>query len=213
MEIPTLKTEARNAAGSRAAARLRRAGKLPAVIYGHGESPEHIALDAREVEGFLHKGMHIVRCEMDGKVQPCQFKDAQYDHLGSHIIHMDMMRVSLDERVTVTVPLEFRGTPKGQADGGVFRHEVNELEIECLVTDIPENIRVDISGMDIDSVLHVRDLVLPDGITAAAEPHALIAVVRLPSTAAEVTTTAVEGGPAEPEVIAKGKVEEEGAED
>ncbi len=212
MEIPTLKIESRKAAGSRAAARLRRAGKLPAVIYGHGQAAEHVAIDSHEVEQLLHRGMHIVRCEQNGKAQPCQFKDAQYDHLGSHLIHLDMMRVSLDERVTVTVPLEFRGTPKGQAEGGVFRHEMGEIEIECLVTDIPDNIRVDISNMAVDSVLHVGELQLPPNITTPMDTHAVVAVVRLPHAATEVAAP-VEGGPAEPEVIAKGKVEEEGAEE
>ncbi|MCG8409453.1 MAG: 50S ribosomal protein L25 [Phycisphaerales bacterium] len=214
MEIPTLNVEPRKAAGSRAAARLRRSGKLPAVLYGHGREPASITLDYHDVEQHMQHGLHVVKLDMEGKVQPCQFKDAQYDYLGSTLVHIDLVRVDLTERVTVTVPLDFRGTPKGVSEGGIFHHELTELEIECVVAEIPESIRVDIFELALDQVLHVKDIQLPEGVTAMGDPESAVAVVRLPSTAPAVEETAEaegEAASAEPEVIAKGKAEDESA--
>lgn len=215
MEIPTLKVESRTAAGSRAAARLRRTGRLPAVLYGHGRDPVSIALDYHDVEQQMQHGHHVIKLDMEGKVQPCQFKDAQYDYLGSTLVHIDLVRVDLTERVKVTVPLDFRGSPKGVVDGGVFHHEVTDIEIECVVAEIPESIRVDISNLELDQVLYVKDIQLPEGMVAVGDPESVIAVIRLPATAPVVEEAPVEGEAttSEPEVIAKGKAEEESGEE
>lgn len=217
MEIPTLRVAARRAAGSRAAARLRRTGRLPAVVYGHGLPPVPISLDYHDVELHLQHGLHVLKLDMDGEVQPCQFKEAQYDHLGLELVHVDLMRVDLTERVKVNVQLEFRGTPKGVAEGGIFRHELTELEIECVVAEIPDGVRVDIAGLELNQVLHVRDIPLPEGVSAATEPDAVVAVVRLPAAAAVVEEAVKVEGEAEPagepEVIAKGKSEETSGEE
>lgn len=211
MDIPTLNIESRKATGSRAAARLRRDGKLPAVVYGHGRDPAAVALNYHDVEMHLERGHRIVKLGMDGKVQPCQFKAVQYDHLGSSMMHVDLIRVDLTERVKVTVQLDFRGTPKGAEAGGVFRHEMTELEIECVVTEIPESIRVDISQLNLDEVVNAKDVVLLGDATLAGDPEAVIGAVRVPAVAAEAEPTEGEEGAAtaEPEVIAKGKPESE----
>lgn len=218
MEIPTLNVESRKPAGSRAAARLRRGGKLPAVVYGHGRTPASVSLDYHDVERSLEHGLHVIKLDLGGNVQPCQFKAAQYDHLGSTLVHVDLVRVDLTERVNVTVQLEFRGKPMGAEAGGVFQHEIAELEIECVVAEIPESIRVDISGLDLDEVIHAKDIALPESVTVTGDPESVIGVVRLPAVSAEPTPAegAVEGeegaAAAEPEVIAKGKPEDEAGE-
>ena len=95
-------------------------------------------------------------------------KEVQYDHLGMEVMHVDFARVSLDEKVEVTVPLELKGTPKGEADGGVLQQIINELEVECLVTEIPDVIRHNVASMGINDVLHIKDLKLPPGVQASA---------------------------------------------
>ena len=216
MDIPTLNVESRKAAGSRAAARLRRGGRLPAVLYGHGLDPAAVSLDYHDVEMHLEHGLRVIKLDMEGNVQPCQFKAAQYDHLGSTLIHVDLVRVDLAERIKVTVQMEFRGTPKGAEAGGVFRHEITELEIDCVVAEIPESIRVDISELGLDDVIHAKDVVIPEGTTLAGDPEAVVGVVRLPAVAAEPEPTEGEGeedaAAAEPEVITKGKDEDEAGE-
>lgn len=214
MEIPTIKAESRNVAGSRAAARLRRKGKLPAIVYGHKQDPVAIALETHDVEQHLSHGAHLVNLEVQGKVQPCLIKDAQYDHLGAELVHLDLARVDLTEKVKVHVALDLRGTPKGAAEGGQLRQGLMELEVECLVTSIPESIRVNVADLALNQVLYVKELQLDAGLIAITDPEAVVATCRLP---VAVVETPAEGaapveGAAEPEVIAKGKVEEEGAE-
>ncbi|MCB9852021.1 MAG: 50S ribosomal protein L25 [Phycisphaerales bacterium] len=212
MEIPTITVESRKAAGSRAAARLRKDGKLPAILYGHERDPATLALNYKEVEQLIFGGVHVVNLTMAGKSQACQFKDAQWDHLGKHLIHVDMLRVDLNERVKVTVHLDYRGTPAGAAEGGVLHHAMNEIEIECVVSGIPEAIRLDVSGMKLDDVLHIKDVPLPEGITHVMDADAVVASLKLPVEAPEVGAEAAEGETAEPEVIAKGKEKTEESE-
>ncbi|MEE8385191.1 MAG: 50S ribosomal protein L25, partial [Dehalococcoidia bacterium] len=110
MEIPTLKGDQRKAAGTREAARLRRAGKLPGILYGHELKPVAVTLDRHDVNLLLDHGTHVVSLELDGQQQACLFKDAQYDHLGAELIHVDLARVDLTELVKVHVEVELRGT-------------------------------------------------------------------------------------------------------
>jgi|CXWL01.1.fsa_nt_gi large subunit ribosomal protein L25 len=214
MEIPTVKAASRKSAGSRAAARLRRSGKLPAIVYGHKENPVSVSLERHDVEQHLSRGAHLVNLEMEGKTQPCLIKDAQYDYLGAALVHLDLARVSLTESVRVKVPLELRGTPKGIAEGGVLRQELMELEVECTVTSIPERVRVNVADMTLNQVLHVKELTLDAGLKAMTDPDSVVATCRVPLVKVEVVEPGAVAAPtaAEPEVIAKGKIEEEGAE-
>ena len=130
--------KARTELGSRANKRLRDAGFVPGVIYGHKEAVIPVTLPKKELTGHLGQGAHLFDLALDdGKSQKVLVKEVQFDHLGMEVIHVDFARVSLDEKVTLTVPLELKGTPKGEEDGGVLQQVVMELEIECLVTDIP----------------------------------------------------------------------------
>ncbi|HVP10252.1 MAG TPA: 50S ribosomal protein L25 [Phycisphaerae bacterium] len=215
MEIPTLKGEPRKVAGSRAAARLRRAGKLPAIVYGHQIEPLPVTLDYHEVELQLKHGAHVINLDVRGKVQPCLFKDAQYDHLGAKVVHVDLARVSLTERVKVRVPLVLRGQPKGTAEGGVLHQELVEMEVECPALQIPEAIRVDVSGLELNQVLYVKELTLDENLKVLTDIESVVATVREPTTkveeveAAAAPTAEAAAAAAEPEVIAKGKAEEE----
>lgn len=217
MEIQTLKGERRVAAGTRAAARLRKAGKLPGILYGHKIDPVPVALNKHDVGHLLDHGAHLVNLDVDGEVQACLFKDAQYDYLGAELVHVDLTRVDLTERVKVHVEIEIRGTAKGIGDGGVLTASLKELEIECLVTDIPETIRVDVSELGLDQVLHVKDLHLESGLTPMSDPEVVVAMVREPAVKADEevdAAAATEAAPtsAEPEVIGKGGKEEESKE-
>ena len=212
MEIPTVKAETRKAAGSRAADRLRRSGKLPGVVYGHKQDSVAVALDRHDMERHMSHGAHLLQVEMSGKLQPCLVKEAQYDHLGATLVHVDLARVDLNERVKVMVPIELRGTPKGVSEGGVLNLELPDIEIECIVAKIPERIRVEVGNLALNSVLYVKDVKLEAGMTAVSDPEKVVATVRPPQVHAEaaVPGAAPAEGATEPEVIAKGKVEEEG---
>jgi large subunit ribosomal protein L25 len=200
--------EPRTALGSRANKRLRDSGKLPGVIYGHKEAVVPITLPRKEVVGHLDHGTHLFALQVSGKSENVLIKDVQYDHLGLEVIHVDFARVDLNERVEVTVPLELKGEPKGEEEGGVLQQIVAELEIECLVTDIPHSIIHSVVDMGLDSVLHIKDIKLPAGVKALQDEDLIVATVK--EIVEEAPTEAVEGETAEPEVI--GKKPEEGEE-
>src|SRR5262245_30771281 len=193
--------------GSRANKRLRDAGFVPGVIYGHKEAVVPVTLPKKEVVNHLHHGTHLFDLTLDGKNEKVLVKEVQYDHLGIEVLHVDFARVSLDERVEVTVPLELKGEPKGEADGGVLQQIVAEIELECLVTEIPDAIRHNVAEMALGDVLHIKDLQLPPGAKALQDEDLIVATVKeiIEEAPAEVTEAA-----AEPEVI--GRKPEEGEE-
>jgi large subunit ribosomal protein L25 len=191
--------ETRTALGSRANKRLRDAGKLPGVIYGHKEAILPVTLPKKEVAGHINHGQHLFDIAIDGKSEKVLIKEVQYDHLGIEPIHVDFARVSLDEKVTLTVSIETKGEPK--SDTGVLQQIMNEIEIECLVTDIPDVIRVSVGDMQLDDVIHVKDLKLPQGVVALADEDQIVVQLK------EIVEIdeAADADAAEPEVIGKAK--------
>lgn len=193
--------------GSRANYRLRKTGQVPGVVYGHKEAVVPIKLDRKSLMAHLAHGAHVFNLAIDGKTEPVLLKDVQFDHLGSDVLHVDFARVDLNERVTVTVALQLKGEPKGEKEGGVLQQIINELEIEALVTEIPDAIVHDVSEMEKDAVLHIRELKLPAGVKCLQDGDLIVATCR--EVLEQAPAAEVEEGAAEPEVIAKGKVEEE----
>jgi large subunit ribosomal protein L25 len=200
----------REGLGSRKVKRLRDQGLIPGVVYGHKEAVVPVTLPKKELTTHIDRGAHVFDLSLDGKAQKVLVKDVQYDHLGLEILHIDFARVSLDERVEVTVPLELKGTPKGEAEGGVLQQIVAEVEIECLVTDIPDKITHSVSEMAIDDALHIKDLALPPGAKALQDPDLIVAMVKVIEE--EAAAPAPEGESAEPEVIGRKPEEGEAAE-
>jgi large subunit ribosomal protein L25 len=201
-----LTAQPREGLGSRKTKRLRDQGLIPGVVYGHKEAVVPVTLPKKELTTHIDRGAHVFDLALDGRTEKVLVKDVQYDHLGLEILHIDFARVSLDERVEVTVPLELKGTPKGEAEGGVLQQIVNELEIECLVTEIPDNVTHSVSEMGIDDVVHISDLKLPAGAKALQDPDLIVAMVKV--IAEEEAAPAADAGAAEPEVI--GRKPEEG---
>ena len=200
----------RSELGSRANKRLRDAGLIPGVIYGHKEAVVTITLPKKETVNHLKHGAHVFDLAVDGKSEKCLVKEVQYDHLGIEVLHVDFARVSLDEKVEVTVSIELKGTPKGEADGGVLQEIIAELEVECLVTEIPDKIVINVSEMALNDVIHIKDLKLPAGVKALQDPEQIVVQVKEVKEE-EVAPAAAAEGEAEPEVIGK-KKEDEAAE-
>jgi large subunit ribosomal protein L25 len=201
-----IKAQTRTATGTRAARRLRGQGLIPAIIYGHKETPAAVVLPEHEVELALEHGSHLLEVDLDGSTSQCLIKDVQYDHLGHKPIHVDLARVSLDERVQVAVPIELRGTPAGVSEGGVLDQILMEVQVECLVTQIPESIRVRVGALGLNQTLRVRELELPAGVTALVDGEEPVCTIR---PLGEEPAEAPVEGPAEPEVITREKAEEE----
>jgi large subunit ribosomal protein L25 len=201
----------REGLGSRKVKRLRDQGLVPGVVYGHKEAVVPVTLPKKELSTHIERGAHVFDLSIDGKAEKVLVKDVQYDHLGLEILHIDFARVSLDERVEVTVPLELKGEPKGAAEGGVLQQIVAELEIECLVTDIPDKITHNVSEMAIDDALHIKDLALPPGAKALQDADLIVAMVKVIEEEAAAPAAEAEGS-AEPEVIGRKPEEGEAAE-
>jgi large subunit ribosomal protein L25 len=205
---PTLKAAPRERLGSRYAKRLRTSGKLPAVLYGHGSAPMSLTLDEKETVTSLKAGAHVVKLAIEGgSTETCLVKDLQFGWLGDNVIHVDLARVDLDEVVTVKVRLQFVGTPESaKKPGAVLTHDVTELEIECKVRDIPEEIRVDLGGITAD-VYTVGEFKLAEGLKAVTDPHAALSRVVTIAEEAEGEAAAPTAG-AEPEVLTAKKDKE-----
>jgi large subunit ribosomal protein L25 len=195
-----LKAEIRQQTGSKASAKLRKQGQIPAIVYGHKQAPAAITLDAHDFTEQLHHGQRLMDVKIDKKAQKVIVKDLQYDYLGKEIIHADLMRVDITEKVTVTVPIEIKGTAKGAEEGGIIVQHTDHLEVECKVTDIPESIVVSVKNMNVGDSLHASDIQLPEGIRLISDPAILMvscSVVIAAKTTEELETET----PVAPEVI------------
>ena len=170
-ETPTITAELRERTGSRYSRRLRSAGKLPAVLYGHGSNPVSISVDEIEIIRHLTEGAHVVELDIEGMgKETCLIKDLQFGWLGDNVIHMDLAKVDLDEVVTVNIRVVYKGTPASlKQAGAVLTQDISELEISCKVRDIPEEIVVDMDGME--ESLTIGEVTLPEGVTAVAGPN------------------------------------------
>ncbi|MDB5355245.1 MAG: rplY [Phycisphaerales bacterium] len=204
----TVTAQPRSALGSRANKRLRDTGFVPGVIYGHKQAVVPVTLPRKELATHLNRGAHLFSLALGQMSETVLVKEVQYDHLGLEVLHVDFARVDLNERVTVTVPLELKGEPKGEAEGGVLQQILSELEIECLVTDIPDVIRHNVSELGLNSVLHVKELTLPPNVKPIQDGEQIVATVR--EIVEQAAAAPAEAETAEPEVI--GRKPEEGAE-
>lgn len=210
MEQETLAAIRRNEHGTRVTRKLRASGRLPAVIYGHGEKPEHISLSQHDIEVALAHGARTLAVDMEGATTQYLIKVVQYDHLGAYPIHLDLTRFDLDERVKVKVGIELRGVPKGLTEGGVLDQILAEIEVECRVTDIPETLRPFVTGLDVGDSLLVKDIEWPPGVTPLADGDDRIAMVKALAIAAEEAEDGEEEeGGQQPELIGRAKKEDE----
>lgn len=203
-EIPQLHAEPRERIGSRYAARLREEGKLPAVIYGHGQDPVSITVNAKEAWEILHGHSQLINIELSGKTESCLIKDAQWNFLGSKIIHLDLARVDLSEEVEVEVALELHGEPPAlEQPGAVLNHERNAITVKCRADAIPELFTLEIADLTTETAKTVADLEVPEGVTIVDEQETVLAsiiiVQEMPDPDDE--TDAIEGD--EPEVIGR----------
>jgi len=204
-----LHAERRTECGSASARRLRRAGRLPVVLYGHKEDTVALAVPWAEFEAVLHAGARMVDVDVDGRAEKALVKDVQFDPLGDTVLHVDLVRVAMDETVEVTVPIELHGTAAGVKEGGGLDQLLHEVTVTCLPENIPETIRARVDDLEIGRILHLREVDLPPGVTPVGDPEAPVATVHPPMVEEEAVPVEGETAPATPEVIGKGPREEE----
>lgn len=214
---PTLTASPRDRAGSRYARRDRKAGRLPAVMYGHGEAPVSLSLDAREALKHFHKGEKVFHLDVEGagQKQLVLLKAVSFDYLGTNIIHADFVRASMKDRIRSRVPLHLVGEAVGlKTAGAVLIHPVVELEIECTLESLPEFLEVNISDLTSEHAMTVEQVKLPAGTKLLTDSHGIVAQIVIQKEEVVETPTAEAGavaGQAAPEVLTAKKEEGAGA--
>jgi len=208
-EIVSLEVQPRTTTGGRAAAKIRKQGLIPGVIYGHKLDVVMVAVPFKELNHAIRvQHARTLRITLNGKSETVLIRELQWDYLGKDMMHIDFWRVDESERVKVVVPVELRGVPK-TTGGAVLDQPMHQVHIECAATAIPEHIRVDISAMTLGTPIHVSDLQLPAGVTALDDPDAIVVHLKVPGAEPEPTETTG----AEPEVLTAKKPKDEEADE
>lgn len=213
-ESLVLATEPRTDHGTRAARKLRKAGKIPAVIYGHKEETLAVSLSGEELERAIRHGTRVVDLRSGGNLQKALIREVQWDYLGKDVLHVDFTRVSAHERIQVNVAIEIRGIAPGISHGGVLDQPIHTLSIECPAISVPEGIRVNVNELQLDQAIYVRDLVVPADVKVLTDPDAIVVhvVAKEEEPVAAVAGAPTEAESAEPEIIGRKVAEEEEAE-
>lgn len=217
-KIPVLKASSRDRLGSRYSNRLRKEGKLPAVVYGHKQEPVSIVVDFRETISHIKAGEKIFNLDFPGKSskdegQMVLLKDLQFDFLGTNVVHADFARVDLNERVKTFVSIHLIGEAIGlKQAGAILMHPVAEIEVECAVKDIPDFIEVNINELDVGKAITAGDVKLPvKDMKLLTDSHGMVAQIVIQQEIVVAEATAVDAT-AGPEVLTAKKPEgEEGA--
>ena len=186
--------------GSRVARRLRAMGRVPAVIYGHKQAVVPISLGRHDVLRLIKSHGHLADLDVGGTTETVLIRDVQWDHLGKEVLHLDFSRVSAEEIIETEVAVELRGQAAGLANGGILEQLVRSLSIKCKAGAIPDSLKIDISNLQVEEGIHVRDLVLPPDVTFSADPDVLIVHVVVRAAQPEPAEAGAEA-PVQPEVI------------
>jgi large subunit ribosomal protein L25 len=208
----------RDPEGSRTARRLRREGLVPGVLYGGGDEPRHFSVDGRILRNTLAHSGAILQVSLDGGADsPVLVKDVQRHPVRGEAVHVDLLRVNMNETISTSVTVELLGGDEapGVVEGGVLSQETREITIEALPGDIPESVQHDVSAMHINDTLTLADLKAPDGVRFLDDPETTIASVTPPTlepVEEEIETeTEVVGDSAEAEAQAEGDTGDEAA--
>ena len=213
----TIVAEPRDTRGKNEARRLRARGLAPAVIYGAGRDAQAVSVDPKEVNKILHSATGqntLFNVTANGESALVMIVDWQRHPLRENLLHLDLKRIDPNERLTVKIPVITKGEARGvKEQGGIFEIVNREVEIECLPDEIPEGFTVDVSGFMLGHNLRASELPLSGSMKLVSNPDVVLAHVVTPRAVAAETPAAEEAAPAaaEPEVIKKGKKEEEGA--
>lgn len=208
----TIRATAREGRGKGAARTARREGRIPGILYGHGEESVALSVDAGELKRLVHAiSIENTIVDLDiGAAEPYKvlIREIQRHPVRDEFVHIDFFHVAMDEKIHVEIPIVLVGTPTGVKNkGGVLDHQLRDLEVYCLPGSIPEKVELDVSGLDIGESIHVSDIRLEDVEILIDGDRAVVAV--LAPTVIEVEeAAAAEEIAAEPEIIGRGKEEE-----
>jgi large subunit ribosomal protein L25 len=223
MATASLNAKPRTDRGKGFARKLRASGEIPGVIYGHGREPQPLTLNAREFDRLAERvriTSTVIELALDGKTARTLIRELQRDPMKRTVLHVDFQELVAGEKIVVSVPLNFIGTPEGvKNDGGILEEVMHSVEVRVDPSNIPDHIDVDVTPLTIGHSLHISDLKLPAGVEVTDDPEQTVVVVSAPRAEEEPAPVAPEGAivapeaAPEPELIRKPKAgEEEGEE-
>ncbi|OGD16097.1 MAG: hypothetical protein A2W20_06280 [Candidatus Aminicenantes bacterium RBG_16_66_30] len=213
-----VKSEKRQGLGSNAARRLRAQGFVPAVLYGESLETTSLVLSKKDIVQILRleSGENtIFKVAVEGDAYDAMIKELQVDPASDELLHVDLIRISMDKPIRVTIPVVHRGEPIGvKTEGGFIDFVTREVEVECLPRDIPESLGIDISELHVNQSFKIESMAVPAGVRIISEPATVLVLVSLPHKEEEFPGEKPEGEvvaeePKEPEVIKKERVEKE----
>lgn len=199
MDIPTLKASSRGDSGKGVARKARAAGLVPATVYGGEGEPLNITVGQLD---FLHlmnatQSEHaVIRLDVEGDKAlstPALIKEVQHHPVRGNVMHIDLMRIRLDQRISTVVPIEVLGRAPGVIAGGILDLMVREVEVECPATNVPDSVTLDVSKLEVGDRLYIRELVVPEGVAVIEDPERTVATVHAPRVVKEGAEEGVEG--------------------
>jgi large subunit ribosomal protein L25 len=218
MATASLSATPRTEKGKGVARKLRAAGQVPGVIYGHGRDPQPLTVNARDFDRLAERvriTSTVIELALDGRTARTLVRELQRDPIRRSVLHIDFQELVAGEKVTVSVPLRFVGTPDGvKNDGGILEEVIHQVHVRVDPSNIPDHIDVDVTPLTIGHSLHISDLKLPAGVEVEEDGEQTVAVVSAPKAEEVVAPVAVEGAVVapeaapEPELIRKPKPEE-----
>ena len=180
-----LTIEQRSELGTSTARSMRRNGKIPANYYYHGESNQNITIDRKIFNQAVQSGQKVFEVEMNGETLYVMIKDAQYHPVTEDVIHIDLMRVRRTEKMTFSIPIVLEGEAAGAAEGGLVAQVASSIEIECFPTDVPENVTLDISSLELNGVMTASELNLSEDVVLISPEDTTIALCSPPKAEVE----------------------------
>jgi large subunit ribosomal protein L25 len=214
MEQIVVEAQRRTPGGKNANRRMRKSGQIPAVVYGAGRAPLPLTVDPGSISDILHSASGhntIFALSVDGSQSNVMVKDYQLDPVRGWIIHADLYEIAMDQLLKLTVDIEIVGEAEGvKVGGGIMDTVTRALEVECLPADIPESIKVDVTHLNINDYVRVKNLPVDPKVRILSDSEVVIVTVVPPVKEEVVAPVEAAAAPAEPEVIKKGKAVEEG---
>ncbi len=210
MEKVLLNAKKRTQIDKAARSLLRREGKIPAIFYSKHHEPIPVEVEERLVNPLVFTSKtHLITLNVDKENEfECIIKDVQFDPVTDRIVHVDFLGLQKDEKIQLEIPVQLVGSAIGIKEGGVLQHVLHKVLIECLPSNIPAHIEIDITDLKLGQAIHVSDL-SSDKYTILNSPESMIASVTHPRIEKEAAPVEEGAEPAEPEVIAKGKQDKE----
>jgi large subunit ribosomal protein L25 len=204
-----IQVKKRNETGTLRMRRMRKAGRIPAVVYGHGKETTAISIASRDVEKLMESGRHIV--ELGGDIsEDALVKEVQWDALGAEVLHLDLARIDASEAVEVNLVVELRGVAPGTRAGGVLNQVLHEIPVRCPANKMPEHLEVNINELELNGVITAGEIEIPQAAELLCDPGDVVVSCLQPVVVEEPEEGVVEGV-SEPEVIGRESDEEEGA--